>query len=254
MIKLSYRSFKVWQRNWDAFLKYYYVNLVGSLGDPVLYLVAMGVGMGGLVGQINGISYLQFLAPGIIISSAMFSATYECTYESYLKMIYLKTYDAVIATPVSIYDVVAGDILWGASKAFLSAMIMFLAVALFGLVHSPMSLFIPILILIVGFHFASLAMLVTSFCPNFDFFNYFLELGITPMFFFSGIFFPLSQFPNWVAILAQFFPLTHAVELSRALILGQTLQPLLLHLAILILPTLGLFYWSLARMKQRIIK
>lgn len=254
MSRITWRFWKVWQRNFDAFLKFFYVNLVGNLGDPFLYLVAMGFGLGGLVGQVGGVSYVQFLAPGIIVSSAMFAATYECTYESFLKMIYLKTYDAVIATPVSIEEVIVGDILWGATKAMLSGTMMFVVVALFGLVHSFWSILIPLLIFVVGFHFASLAMVVTATSPNFDYFNYFFELVITPLFFFSGIFFPLNQLPNWIGVMAKFFPLTHAVELSRALVLGHTPTHPIINSAMLVLPSVVLFYLSISLMKKRIIK
>lgn len=254
MIKVSVRFGKVWLRNFDAFVKYFYVNLVGNLGDPVLYLVAMGFGLGAFLGKIEGVSYVQFLAPGIIISSAMFAATYECTYESFLKMIHLKIYDAIIVTPVNIEEVVAGDIVWGATKACFSGVMMFIVVACFGLVQSLWSLLIPVLIFIVGFHFASLAMLVTSTSPNFDYFSYFFELVITPLFFFSGIFFPLNKFPGWIAFLANFFPLKHAVELSRALVLGQKPSHPYINIAILVIPSIVLFYWSIYRMKKRMIK
>jgi lipooligosaccharide transport system permease protein len=254
LIKVSYRFWKVWQRNLDAFMKFVYVNLVGNLGDPILYLVAMGFGLGAFMGAIEGVPYVQFLAPGIIISSAMFAATYECTYESFLKMIHLHTYDAIIVTPVNIEDVVAGDVIWGATKAMLSGVMVFLVVAALGLVHSWWSLLIPILIFLVGFLFASLGMLMTAISPNFDYFNYFLELVITPLFFMSGIFFPLSKFPGWMKAAADISPLTHAVELSRALVLGYIPSRPLVNLVMIILPSIILFYGSIYRMKKRMIK
>jgi lipooligosaccharide transport system permease protein len=254
LIKMSYRWILVWRRDFAAFIKFFYVNLVGNLADPILYLVAMGLGLGAFLGKIEGVSYIQFLAPGIIVSSAMFAAVYECTFESFLKMIHLKTYDAIIVTPVNIEDVVAGDICWGTTKAMLSGFMMFAVIAAFGLVHSWWSLGIPILILMVGFHFASFAMLVTAMAPNFDYFSYFLELVITPLFFFSGIFFPLSQSPGWLQALSGVFPLTHAVELSRALVMGTVPQRPLTNILFLIIPSIGLFYWSVWRMKKRMIR
>jgi len=254
LINISARFSRVWHRNFDVFVKYIYVSLLGNLGDPVLYLVAMGFGLGSFLGTMGGVSYVQFLAPGIIVSAAMFAATYECTYMSFLKMIHLKTYDAIIVTPVNIEDVVVGDIAWGTSKALFSAGIMCAVVAACGLMHSAWALLLPLLILIVGFFFSSLGMLVTSTCPNFDYFSYFFELFITPLFFFSGIFFPLDHFPRWLLLVAHCSPLTHAVELSRAMIMGYRPPHLLASVSILVIPAIFLFYASIVRMKKRIIK
>jgi len=254
LIRISLRFWKVWQRDFDSFMKYIYVNLMGNLGDPVLYLLAMGLGLGKFLGDMEGVSYVQFLAPGVIVSAGMFAASYECTYASFLKMFHLKTYDAIIVTPVNLEDAVAGDIVWGASKALFSGVLMFAVVAAFGLVHSWWSLLVPLLIFIVGFHFASLAMLVTSLSRTFDFFSYFFELIITPLFFFSGIFFPLDSFPWWLRALACCSPLTHAVAVCRALILGHIPPHPAISIAILIVPAVALFYGSIYLMRRRMIK
>jgi lipooligosaccharide transport system permease protein len=254
LIKVSPRFIKVWQRNFDSYWKFFYVGLLGSLGDPILYLVAMGVGLGAYMGTINGTSYVQFIAPGIIISAAMFAAVYECTYESFLKMIHLKTYDAIIVTPVNIEDVVAGDILWGATKAFIGGSVMLAVVAAFGLIHSWWALFIPLLIFMVGFLFASMGMVVTAVSPTFDYINYFFEFVITPLFFFSGIFFPMDKFPPLVRFLTQFSPLTHAVEFSHSLTAGVLSARVFVNLAVVVVSGLFLFYWSIRLMKKRVIR
>ncbi|MCX6356888.1 MAG: ABC transporter permease [Candidatus Aureabacteria bacterium] len=254
MIRLSWRFLRVWLRDFDSFRKYIVVNLLGNLGDPVLYLLAMGIGLGRFLGEMQGLSYIQFLAPGIIASAGMFAASYECTYMTFLKMFHLKTYDAIIVTPVNIEDVVAGDIAWGASKALFSGALMFAAVTAFGLVHSWWALLILPIVLLVGFHFASLGMLVTTMSRSFDYFSYYFELVITPIFFFSGIFFPLDDFPLWVRGIANCSPLTHAVTLCRALILGRKPPHTWLSVAIIALPSIVLFYTSIYRMKKRLIK
>ena len=254
MSRPSLRFWRVWRRNFDAFLKYFYVNLIGNLGDPVLYLVAMGFGLGSYMGALHGVSYMQFIAPGIIVSAAMFAASYECTYMSFLKMVHLKTYDAIIATPVNIEDVVLGDIAWGTSKALFSGAVMFAVTAAFGLVHSWAALLVIPLILAVGFLFASLAMLVTTMSPNFDFFSYYFELGVTPLFFFSGVFFPLDRFPGAVRTVAYCSPLAHAVALARSLLLGQRPARPFLCAALLVIPAVALCLASMRRMKRRLIK
>lgn len=254
MSRPSARFWRVWRRNLDAFLKYFHVNLIGNLGDPVLYLLAMGFGLGSYMGDLQGVPYVQFLAPGIIVSAAMFAATYECTYMSFLKMVHLKTYDAIIATPVNVEDVVLGDIAWGASKALFSGAMMFAVTAAFGLVQSWWALLVIPLILAVGFLFASLAMLVTTLSPNFDFFSYYLDLAVTPLFFFSGVFFPLDRFPGWLRAAAFCSPLAHAVSIARSLLLGHRPPHPFLGAALLIIPAVILCLASMRRMRTRLIR
>ncbi len=254
MSRPSVRFWRVWRRNFDAFLKYFYVNLIGNLGDPLLYLVGMGFGLGSYMGSLRGVPYVQFLAPGIIVSSAMFAASYECTYMTFLKMVHLKTYDAVIATPVNIEDVVLGDIAWGASKALFSGAVIFAVVAAFGLARSWWSLLVLPLAFAVGFLFAGLGMLVTTKSPNFDFFSYYFELGITPIFFFSGVFFPLDRFPAWLRGAANFSPLLHAVELARAALAGERPPHPYAGAAAIVVPGIVLCIASMRGMRKRLIR
>ncbi len=251
---ISWRCLRVWQRDRDAYMKFYKVSLIGTLGDPILYLLAMGYGLGRFLQQMEGMSYVEFIAPGLVISSAMFAASFECTYGSYLRMIYLKTYDAIIATPLNIEDVVAGDILWGTTKGLFNGMIMFLVVWAFGLVDSSWAIGIPLLILLVSFLFASLSMITTAFVPGFEAFNYYITLFLTPMFFFSGVFFPLTKLPAWVTVLSRFLPLTYAVEISRALIYGTPSWILIWGTLILIVPSFFLFCLSVNLIRRRVIK
>ncbi len=252
--QVSWRCLRVWQRDRDAYMKFYKVSLIGTLGDPILYLLAMGYGLGQFLQQMEGMSYTEFIAPGLVISSSMFAASFECTYGSYLRMIYLKTYDAIIATPLNIEDVVAGDILWGTTKGFLNGMIMFLVTWAFGLVDSSWALGIPLLIILVSFLFASLSMITTAFVPGFEAFNYYVTLFLTPMFFFSGVFFPLTKLPEWVTILSKVLPLTYAVEISRALIYGNPSWILVWGSLLLFIPSLLLFILAVNLVKRRVIK
>lgn len=252
--KVSCRAWRVWQRDRDAFMKFYKVSLVGTLGDPILYLLAMGYGLGRFLQQMEGMSYVEFIAPGLIISSSMFAASFECTYGSYLRMMYLKTYDAIIATPLTIEDVVAGDILWGTTKGIFNGMIMFLVVLAFGLIDSYWAIGMPLLIVLVSFLFASLSMITTAFVPGFEAFNYYITLFLTPMFFFSGVFFPLTKLPDWVTTLSRFLPLTYAVEVSRALVYGKPTWILVVGTLLLLIPALLFFYLALNLIKRRVIK
>ena len=142
--KLSYRVWKVWMRNKDVFMKTYKTNFLPSLLEPVLYLLALGIGLGGFVQPINGQPYIQFIAPALVAVSMMFSSFYECTFASFVRMYFQKTFGAIIATPVNIEEVITGEILWGATKSFINSSIVLAVIVAFGMVHSPMFLLIHI--------------------------------------------------------------------------------------------------------------
>ena len=216
----SIGCFRVWQRDFDVWRKKYAASLTGNLGEPILFLFAMGFGLGSLISPIEGASYIEFIAPGLIGSAVMYGASFECTFGSYTRIAVQKTFDAIRVTPVSLEEVTAGDILWGATKGMMAGTAFIIVMLLFGLIKSPWACFLPVLMLIEAVGFASLAMLFSSKAPSYDFFSYYFTLIISPMFLFSGIFFPLDTMPVWVQTIAWITPLTHFISLSRALVLG----------------------------------
>jgi lipooligosaccharide transport system permease protein len=189
--------------------------------DPILYLGALGLGLGAFIKEINGVPYIKFIAPGIIASSAMFAAFYECTYGTYVRMHFQKTFEAILATPVNIYELVAGELLWGATKSMLYGATIIIVIAFFGLVDSYMIIFLLPVLFLCGLIFAQIAVTSAAIVPGIDSFNYFYTLFITPMFLFSGIFFPLDALPPLVAKIAYFTPLYHLVNVCRAFALGE---------------------------------
>ena len=255
-MNLSRRAFLVFYRNLVSYKRFVVSTFIASLVQPLFYLITFGIGMGAYMGAFGGKSYLAFLVPGVLISSVMMSSTFECLYGAFVKMIHEKLYDSLIATPVSAEDAVGGDILWGAFRGLISGGLM-MAVAFFMGVF-PVSwaagLLLCVLMVFVGIMFGAMAMIVTSYAPNFDFFNYYTELVITPMLFFSGVFFPLDNFPGWMKTLAQFLPLTHAVEISRAVYAGIYPKGLVLNLAFIFALTILALSVGIGRMKKRLIK
>jgi lipooligosaccharide transport system permease protein len=248
----SYRSLRVWQRNRDVFFKLWRTEVPGFFAEPVLILLAMGVGLGTYV--VLGSSYLEFIAPGIVAAYAMFSSASECTYGSFVRMKYQRTFEAIIATPVNMEDVVAGEIFWGATRSLLTTLAILIVIAAFGLVHSPWALLtIPISVL-AGLMFSSIALFFTSLSATIYTFNYFFTLFITPMFFFSGVFFPLDAFSPTVQKLCWISPLTPAANLSRALVSGHPGDGAWWGLAIIIGLTAVFFPLSLVMMRRRLLK
>ncbi len=215
------RAFRVWQRHFTVYTKLYKSSIALNFFEPVLYLAALGLGLGAFVKEINGMPYINFIAPGIIASSSMFAATYECTYGTYVRMTYQKTFDAILATPVNIDDLVAGELMWGAAKSMFYGAIIIAVISLFGLVKSPMILLVVPLLFLTGLIFAEIAMIFTAIVPGIDSFNYFYTLLMTPMFLFSGIFFPVDTLPDVVTKIAFFTPLYHLVNICRSLSQGE---------------------------------
>jgi lipooligosaccharide transport system permease protein len=214
------RAFRVWQRHWLVYTKLYRTSFALNFAEPALYLVAMGLGLGSFVKDIHGVPYIKFIAPGIVASSSVFAAVYECTYGTYIRMTFQKTFDAILATPVNLDDLVAGELIWGATKSVIFGITIMIVIALFGLVDSPFLLLAIPFIFIGGLIFAELSLIFCAIVPGIDFFSYFYTLFMTPLFLFSGIFFPLDAMPRLVADLAYFTPLYHLVNICRAFSAG----------------------------------
>lgn len=210
-------AFMVWLRNARVWRKSWKTSLVGSIGEPLFYFFGIGFGLGSLIPSVNGGPYLNFIAPGLIFSSVMYSATIESTYSTFTKMEHQKVYASMVLSPLSFDEIVFGEMLWAVTKGIISGgTILALAVS-FGVIGPWPAVAALAVILLAGLMFSSLGMIVTSEAKSYDFFNYYFTLIISPMFFFSGIFFPLSSLGDWAERIGWFFPLTHLVGLSRAL-------------------------------------
>ncbi len=159
------RNLKVWRR-------FFATSLIGILAEPTLYLFAFGFGMGSLISEVNGMSYIEFIAPGLVVSATMYAATFEGTYGTYTRMVPQHTFAGILSTPVGVAELVCGEILFTAVKATAAGCGVLLVIALFGLVSSPLAMFVPLLVLVCGIFFGGLAILVTSLSPSYDFFNY----------------------------------------------------------------------------------
>lgn len=214
------RAFRVWRRNLESWKRYAVSFFVAAVGEPIFYLLAIGYGLGRFVAPMEGVPYAAFLAPGMIAFTAMNTATFETTFGSFTRMTEQNTYAAILATPCSVADIVAGDVLWAASKGMISVVFVLVLTAACGLLASPLAVVLVPVGFLVGLLFACLGMVVTARAPSYDFFNYYFTLGISVMFLFSGVFFPLDSLPVWARSFAWFLPLTHAVDVCRALATG----------------------------------
>jgi lipooligosaccharide transport system permease protein len=197
---------------------------------------------------------VSFIAPALIGVSIMYNSFFETTYASFVRMYYQKTFDAMLATPLSLEEVITGEIAWGATKSLIAAAIMMVVIGFFGLIRFPESLLLLPLAALGGIAFASIGMFFTGIVTNIEMFNLPVFLFVTPMFLFSGTFFPLENLPPWAQQFALVFPLTHLTNLARAFSFGQIELSLLWNTAYLLVFSILFFPLAISKMHQRLIK
>jgi len=256
-LRISRRFMRVWQRNLTVYRKIWKINFLPPLLEPLFYLLAFGIGLSSFIEKVpfegEELTYVAFITPSLLAINIMYNAFFENTYASFVRMYYQKTFDALMATPLSLEEVITGEIVWGATKSVVATAIMLVVVSLFGYVHYPDGLLILPLAFLGGMAFGSIGMFFTGMVPSIDLFNLPVFLFITPMFLFSGTFFPIDNLPQWAQNLALFFPLTHLVQLTRHLCLGITRPDLLWEIGYLVLFCLVFFPLALFAMHRRLI-
>ena len=252
--RLSMRFLPIWQRHFMVWRKIARTSILGHIADPMIYLLGLGYGLGNLLPDMGGTSYVVFLAAGTVCYSTMNSASFEALYSSFARMKEQRTWEAIMNTPVTLDDIVLAEILWAASKALLSGIAIVCVIWLLGLSHSPMLLLLIPLALLIGLCFAALGMIMTAIAPAYDFFMYYFTLAVTPMMMLCGVFFPVEQMPSFLQTVAQVLPLTHAVDIARPLVSGLIPAQLLLHIAVLLAYMLFGFYVSLVLFRRRLAK
>jgi len=255
---VSRRSWRVWQRDVDVYRTTWLVNFIPPLLEPVLYVLAFGMGLGSLIERVEylGVSvpYLEFMVPGVIAVAIMFWAYFETTYASFIRMYYQRTFDAIIATPLLVEDVIAGEWLWGATKSLLAATIMLVMMSVLGYVVWPWCLFVVPLSVLAGLLFSALGLITTALCPKIDMFNIPIFILVFPMFLFSGTFFPVDILPTWAFWVALALPLTHVSFLVRGACLGMAPPYWYGSLAYLAILTAVTGCLALVLMRRRLVK
>jgi lipooligosaccharide transport system permease protein len=255
---LSWRLWRVWARNFMVYNRTWKVNFIPQLAEPALYILAFGAGLGGMVGSINvggrEVSYTAYIAPGLVAASVMWLSFYENTYSSFVRMYYQKTFDAMLATPLSLEDVITAEIFWGATKAVMGTVLMGAVIVAFGFIPLPQGLWLIPLSAIGGLAFGSVAMWITGVTPTIDMFNLPIFLFVTPMFLFSGAFFPVDGLPAWASGLAQALPLYHLTQACRTVCLGRMDVGVLWNALYLAAFTVVFYPLAVGAMRKRLIK
>ena len=230
---ISLRFIPVWRRNFLVWRKLAVPSLLGNLADPMIYMLGLGYGLGGMLPEVGGVHYVVFLAAGTVCASTMNSATFEAMYSAFSRMHMQKTWEAIMTAPLDLEDVVLAELVWAASKSFLAGLAILLVIWFLGLSESWLSLWVLGVIPLIGLCFAALALIMTALAPSYDFFMYYFTLAVTPMTMLCGVFFPTDRLPQAFQTVAGVLPLTHATQLVRPLLLGAVPESIALHLAVL---------------------
>jgi lipooligosaccharide transport system permease protein len=255
MTNLFRNSWSVVIRNWAVYRKDFIANISPTVADPSLILVSLGLGLGSFVQNVGGRSYMEFLAPGLVASTALFTSFFESSYGFYVRMTFENVFKAMLTTPIGPREIVLGEFIWN----FLKGALMAFGVALFllalGLAPSVLSLFGAALLGgIIAIPCAALGLLASSFVKNINQFQSVYSFIIAPMFYLSGIFFPIDPMPPTFQLVVQISPFTHGVHLMQLLFWKQlSLEAILIHGGILVGFSLSLGLWASHRIRNKLI-
>ena len=254
---LSAGAYRVWQRNRDVMLQLWKTEFIGLAVEPFVVILALGLGLGKFVELGTGEKYVQFLGPGLLALFPMFAAVFECAWGSYVRLEMQGTYEAIIATPVSVDDVITGEILWGTTRSLMNG-VYILAVMLIldpwlDMVASPWALLVIPVLVLPGMLFSAMSIAFASVARAMSQFSYFFNLVINPMFWFGGAFFPFEELPRWAQFLGWLIPLTHVVDLYRGLLEGDFHWSMAVDVVWLVVATAAFYWLAVWSMRRRLV-
>lgn len=253
IFRLTYRWIYVWRRNADVFLRLWKTNFLPPIIEPFFLIFAFGVGVGQFIGSIKGIPYLVFVSAGLLASQSILRATFECTFGSFFRMKYQNTFEAIISTPVSAFDLAFGEIMWGATRAAINSLVIFIVLAVLGVFKVDVALPALFIVFIGSINFAATSLIVTSKIPNMEYFNFYFAGFVFPTLFLAGTYFPLERLPEFVKIIMWILPFTSTVDTTRAIIVQQIDNFFWLKLAYVLTSTIVLVSYAMYSLKKRLI-
>ena len=250
-MSVSRYALSVWWRNLALYRRTWKLNILPNFFEPLLYLVSIGIGVGAYVSEMAGMSYVAFLAPGLVAVAAMNGASFEVTYNAFVRMNFEKTYAAMLTTPIQPDDVLAGEILWAVTRSCIYGGCFWIVIAAVGLAPLPSALAALPLIPLTGLLFAALGIAFSLRIPSIDLFSFYFTLFLTPLFLFSDVFFPLEERLSGVWLwVAEGLPLLHPVRLMRHAFRGEWAPVLLWDLCYILVLSAGLLALA-ARVTRR---
>jgi lipooligosaccharide transport system permease protein len=243
----------VWRRELALYRRYWTSTSFASFVEPTLYLLAFGFGFGGVIGAAYGYNYRDFVATGVVASSVLFISAFGAMFGTFIRRTFQHTYDAVLAAPVDVHELVTAEASWLAAKAGVYGCAPLVVGMAFGLPPSPGMLMVPLIAFLTGLAFALFGIWVSAIVPSINTFDYVISGLLAPMFLVAGTFFPVDQLPSWASGVAKANPLYHCVELVRDSVFGKLGLPDLAHLAVLLLFAALMWLLAVWKMTARLI-
>lgn len=211
-------SLHIVRRNWSVYRKDLIANISPTVADPALILVSLGLGLGSYVGSVEGMSYMQYLAPGLCVATSLFTSFFESSYGFYVRMTYENVFKAMLTTPIGVAEVVFGEMLWVGIKGAIMSFGVALVLSVFGLMSNLWNLpLLAVLGFLVALPCGAMGLLSTALVRNINQFQSIYSFIVAPLYFLSGIFFPISQMPTLMRYLVECFPLIHGVRIAQSL-------------------------------------
>ncbi|HEY3728633.1 MAG TPA: ABC transporter permease [Solirubrobacteraceae bacterium] len=243
----------VMTRDVVLFRRYWKATTFSSVVQPTIYLLAFGLGFGSLVSRVGHVRYVEYVATGVVATAVLFASAFPGMFNTFIRWQFQRTYDALLAAPVDVEELVTAEIIWISVRAGVYGLAPLVVGFAFGLNPEPGMLLVPLIGFVTGFGFAAFGVLIAAVAKTIDNFNYVTSAVLTPMFLVAGTFFPISTLPAGLRTIAQFNPLYHCVALVRDVSLGTIGTADLLHAGVLI--CFALLMWRLAiwRLERRLI-
>ena len=245
----------VWRRNATVWRKLMGPSIATNVLDPLIFLFAFGYGLGAVINRIGGLDYLSFVVPGMMCYAAMFAASFEASISVYARFHMQRTWDAILATPVTLTELMLGEMSWAATKGVFASCCVIAVGLVWGGVGSFWGVVVALPVLaLAAVCFACCALVVSAHAKNWDVFSYFFTFWVTPMFMFSGTFFEVTRFPLFIQVFAWLLPMTHLIAVVRPVVAGLPLDPLAVagHLCYISALAAAAFWFARHRFTERL--
>jgi lipooligosaccharide transport system permease protein len=250
---LAARLYGVWYRHMRVYSENLISNGLPPFLEPLIFLVGVGLGLRKYIGQMDGMPYLEFLGTGLLVTTAMYTSAFECSFGTFIRLEFDRVYDGMLAAPISVNNLVIGEILWAGTKGLFFSFAVLCILTAFGIIHLPYGLLAPLVGFLTGVMFATLSLLITSFIKFISHFNFYFTGFLSPMFFFSGVVFPVSDLPASLRPLVELVPLTHVVRLARAVCSMHYQWRLLLDLLYCVVFIAVVGYFAVRQLRKRLV-
>lgn len=248
------RLYSVWYRHMRVYTKNIFSNGFPPFVEPLIFLAGVGLGLGKYITEpMGGIKYIEFLGTGLLVTTAMFTSAFECSFGTFIRLEFDKVYDGMLAAPMTVNNLIVGEIIWAGTKGFFFSFAVLCILSVFRIVFLPYGLLAPFIGFLTGLMFASMSLLVTSFVKTINHFNFYFTGFISPMFFFSGVVFPVENLPSFLRPVVELVPLTHSVRLVRAICTNSYSPIQLLDILYIAAFIFLVGYFAIHRLKRRLV-